>query len=552
MAADLRLPLVVAAAVALFGLALGAETQEEQFLHKDLEEAKAYLADSQASGNLIILTSVLAAAGATACLVLVSRQQWRVKATWAPVFFAAAWTMIVLVQSTFPQVLGILDSRQASLALAPATVHAPALPTVLLPVLATLLAAGLATGFTARRLLQEEAPPRWTLREARRRHVGVLALVLPFLAVTMGAHLRILLVLPATGEPGVGLQYILSPVAASAAMGLIITYLLRHWSLASASRNPRIVPVSREAWHVMARVEWFFFAALAAVALASTALPALDISLFSAGHVFGLSLRSHGQATLFLAIPLAVAWLTHQHIQRLLDRNEPRTAGTDSTRAMIGDIVATAGLAVAALAGGITALTLTDTLVPYLVAAAIAGAVALRHADPYWGLAPLLLAGLALWGIGNTVIADFNSNANPPLVMETEPGVLAVWRFLAVVAVGAGVARLALHVGRHEKAVAAIPSTVAVAAAAAFIPLLEFSFGAWVITSQVGDAIAIGNLVTAQDASVRFTMHGLALGLSTVGALGAARLLRPDWFGDKATAADAPRPADAGPAKSEH
>src|SRR5688572_11067786 len=116
---------ILLAGLALLGLGLGADSQREFVLESDLQ-AQGELAASGAAGNLIALTGLLVAIGATGCLVLLSRLPVSRRLLPAGAFAVASYAGILLGQTMWPSYVALPEQRYAQLATSLLAANLPA------------------------------------------------------------------------------------------------------------------------------------------------------------------------------------------------------------------------------------------------------------------------------------------------------------------------------------------------------------------------------------------------------------------------------------------
>src|SRR5688500_3048271 len=185
--------------LAVLGLALGAESQEEVFLEPDPAAQEADVSDG-AAGNLVILTATLAALGGAGAAVLLSRRRFLRRMGLGISLFGMLYLAVLLAQSAWPNYDANLDQRFAELSTGLAASNIAGVPSVLVPWMATMLAAIIGSIALLRRLLG--APPEATQagEEAPRAllvaQVAAVLIAVPFLLLAAWGNLRLLLALP--------------------------------------------------------------------------------------------------------------------------------------------------------------------------------------------------------------------------------------------------------------------------------------------------------------------------------------------------------------------
>jgi hypothetical protein len=520
MAASARIVLVVAGAlVALGGLALGAESQREVFLEPDLDAADL----GGAAGNLVLLTAVLVGVGAALAAATLSTAPLRRRIPLAAALVPAAYALAVVVQSAFPNNVGLVEARRAFIAWSLWPAQVDAVPSLFLPVLAIALGALLAVGWCLRALLVPSAAQD-TPEAALHRQAAATLLAGPFLAVAACGNLRLLLLLP--DEPGLGPYLVVLPLAALACLALLGLLAAKTWQLGRVVRNPRLAAYVQESWTALGRAESALLAALAALAVGASLLPAEDLGNALFGGSFAVTLRGHTQLLVLLAIPLLPAWLAHRPTTRLLERL-PARAGTLETGTHPSAIATlTAAGSMVVLAAATTAWA-EGALWAWLAAFVPAVAVASVRLQAGRAAPVLLGAGYLLWAVGNTIIADYDGDLITP---RDPPGFLALWRTAGAVVAAVAVARMAWASAAERRASLAMPMAVGLAACLAAVALVELPLTTWSVPRSGGSAIAVGSVLASLDAPVRIVLHLVAAGLSATAAVLAAMLLRPEWF----------------------
>lgn len=527
MEAPLKLTLVaLCGGLAVLGLAIGAESQHEVFLEPDLS-ALDQANQAEAAGNLVALTAALVAfAAAFAAAQLSRRRGWRRLAASTGVF-AAAYTAVFIAQTSWPNYNVQLESRHADLTNSLLASNVPAVPSLLLPVFALLLAALLVGGLALRRLLAP-GPAAESPRSFLVRQCGATLLAVPFLALAAFGSLRLLLRLP-DNRPGLSPYLAVLPGAALLCLALAGTAVAKCWRLGMYVRNGRLAGAVQESWQALGRAELALAGALALLAVLSTALPAADLSDLNLGRTFGVTLRGHMQLLVLLAVPLAPGLRLQRRVLAFLERAPAHSAtlesGTDPLA--LGTVAASgASLALAALATWLGGGALWAWLAALLPVAAFAFARLGGGAS-----APtVLLAAFALWAVGNTVVATYDGGDEAILQFRDAPGLLALWRTLGAAVGGTVAARLALLAGRRERVSVAGPAAVGAGASLAALVLMEMPLAAWLLNRGGGEAIAVGSLLASQDPPVRILLHSLAGLCGVAAALLLARVQRPEWF----------------------
>ncbi len=532
------------AVVALTGIALAAEAQLETFL-KPEEVTLGFDERAAVQGNLVALTGLLVAAALTAAAGIMARAPVRQRILPLATIFVSAYLLVLLLQTAMFNYQAIDVARQAVFGVSPVLFNGDAVPSVYIGPLALILAASMGILVSAARLLGAPSAPMLPA-QALRGHMAALALSVPFLAVLVWGSLQVMLALPEDDPQA--LPYMLAlPLSALAGLALLVMGGIKVWQLGHVVRDGPRGLAAHDAWIAIRRAEWAAMGVLAAVALGAGALAPLPNEALEAGRVFGLTARSHSQASLLILITLLPAFAMQTPVLRLLraddvleGRHQERSLGLVITYlAMVALGLAGAGLASWFVAGVLWAWVFA------LLPVTIFGLVALRPAD---GLMPAMLAACLLWAIGNTVTGSFQLVSDSGVDYDTAPGLLALWRASAVLLVAWAVARAARdRIGSMGRALA-WPVTAGIGAAVALIVFLELPFSAWIVYEHGAEYVGIGTVVASQDAPVRAVIHGLTGLAAFLAGLGVARLHRPEWFVRRTSALPAVRPAPDGQA----
>lgn len=576
MGAEMALRLVaflLAAALVVAGVALGAATQKEEFL-EPVKTGDPSGQAGNAAGNLVLLTAVVVAVGATAGALLLARRAApdgglrlaRTRRSWRervrPVRSVAdpeswrragrrlagpgAWrrhglpvacvlglllgmyVLVVLMQTQFILNHALVGSRQAVLSVNPILHNAEANGLVLLPAFALVAAALSAVGAAAPRVLGA----RRRLGSAaalHRRQVAAAALAAPMLAVACAGSVRMLVDLPPDAE--LAGYLVVLPLAAVASLGLLAVAGVKAWYSGAAAGNSHMAPVAAEAWRGANRAELALLGAFGVLAIFGSFLPERQLPSLILSLGTGATSRAMVQMLPLLALPLLPSLALHRCGQRLLDQAEP------AHRLHEGGTPPSGVLALVALGAALAGALVTVWSLPGLggalwvwLLAGLPMLLLLPYADRFHGAGPLLLLAATLWGIGNTVTAVYDGRATEELIHGTSPGILALWRLAAAVLLGLAGVRMAQVAAGPVRASVLWPLSVAVGFAFATILLLELPVTVWVQGSAEVDAVGVGSLVASQTGVVRFIMHSVSFAAAVLGALALARLRRPDWF----------------------
>lgn len=525
-----RVAYLAASAVAAVGIILGTEAQREAFT----PFSDVHLEQSSAAGAIVALTGlVVAVAAAAMAWALAPARRWRLvpwtatarRVLVALALAACAYVVVLVLQSAFPNYVvchqdaapGAVPCHSATLRVQLILHNEPANPALLAPVWSVLLAAMLGIAWCTRRLLgRTNIPP--TARATYEDQVAASALATPFLAVVGWGAYRLLLDVPSTPHRlALGLT-------CAAVAGLWVAQLLRLRALAHCVRDPRRAPATLESWHLLRRLELAAALLLIAVALAAALLPGAPADELVTPKTYQSTLRAHLGAQALLLVALIPGWRLGRPVDRLLRTlaAADRTTLTPPLRTGRRLWGATAACLVSAAAAGyVTTLYSAGPLWAWLVAFVPVGAVA---ATTRGRLAPaaLLLAGVAAWAAGNAVFGHFDGASTNFLVQESSGLQLGLLRVA-----GCLLAAIALARANGAARVASACAAASVVAAA----FLELPLGAWVDSSDVGNSIAVGSLLDAQDPAVRILAHVATVGLAVVAAWLVARRVRPDWSG---------------------
>jgi hypothetical protein len=509
---------LLGAALAALGTALGAASQHEGFLRGEIEDD---IAAGTSSGGVVVLTAFLVAVGIAAVFVGLSRSPLRARIAPAIVVVVVAWLTVVLWQLDFPNLTALHEFRRAEMVQSHIIHAASASPSTVTPLLCLAYGGLAATVWAARRVVAgPRARPGGPASAYARLTTATVAAV-PFLLVTAIGLVLVLLGIPAD-EPRAALATVLLPVAALAAIGLACVLLLRLWPLHAWTRDPRRADAVRDAWRILDRIQWGLVAALVATAALSAFLPARDTPETSLGRAFVMTLRSHGLSMALLLIPVAPAIA--------LARRIGKDAGEWTAHRAVAAHPSGAVMAVSAGAVLAAALAFTGSaLLPWLAGLGAAAIFALRRVAPSDAMPIAGLWAWTLWAVGDTISAVYDGNVFPPLQHATAPGLLALWRIAAAIVGATALSRALVEVSEEPRTIA-IPLAIAASVGAAIFALLEYPLAVWALRAGEADAIAVGSLVASQSEAVRAVMHAAAALLLVASAAVIARLLRPDWF----------------------
>ncbi|MHB1262313.1 MAG: hypothetical protein ACYC2H_11430 [Thermoplasmatota archaeon] len=512
--------------LAVLGLALGAESQEEVFLEPDPEEQEAALSQG-AAGNVVVLTAAITALAGAVAVALLSRRPWAARLRLTAGLFFGLYAVVFLGQSASPNYIVIPELLFAELYTSLSAPNFPGTPSVLVPVMALVLAAIAGSLTLARRMLgstSRDDTPRGLLLQ----QVSAVLLATPFLAIAAWGNLRLLLAIP-HDQPGLGPYLVVLPLLALACLALVGLGLAKAWRLGSFVQNGRLAGAVQESWQALSRAELAAAATLGVLAAIATVLSATDLPELTLRRTFGVTLRAHSQFLLLLAIPLLPSHLAQRRVQRALETAPLHRAtlesGTDplarSTVLVVASSTLLAALATWFIDGALWCWLLA--LLPVAVLAAL-------RLDSVASAAPVLLLSFVLWAVGNTVWASYNGTSASSLQFHDPPGLLALWRTLGAAVGALAAARLALRLGKGERGGTAMPLAIGAGASMATVALLEMPLTAWLITNGNQAAVAVGSVVASQEPAIRILLHSVAGLLGVMAAILVARLHRPDWF----------------------
>ncbi|MGB0653317.1 MAG: hypothetical protein ACPGQL_08975 [Thermoplasmatota archaeon] len=510
------------AALAVLGLALGAGSQDESFLHPDTR-----FEDIEAASNLVPLTAFLVGLGFAVAATSLSRRPVRERLLPFVGLLASVHLLAALVQTAFVNVDAVVERGFARLSVNPLVHNAEATPSVLLPLMVVFAGALLVAASSLRRLFAGPTDAAPTPADGLRQQVATTALAAPFLLVATLGTIR-LLTGPAGSDPDAALLLALGPLAVLACLGLLVVAVLKTWHLAQAVRNGRLIPVTREAWTGLGRVEGAAAGLLGVVAAASTLLPIALPNDLLLGRTFLISIRGHGQLLLLALVPLVPVWRLHARVLAGLEQQDaPATLAIGGLPPQVAGLIA--ALSVALVTAALSTFLVGSALLPWILVLAPCTLLALLQRQTAPAAILALLLALTLWGLGNSVVATFDADEGS-LAHDTPPGLLALARLAALVPAAWAVALFLRAVAAHPPQRRAIPLTVLGSLCAAAIALVELPLSAWVITNEVREFVGAGSLIASQDRAVAVTLHAASHVAALVVALCTAALHRPEWF----------------------
>ncbi|HEX2065590.1 MAG TPA: hypothetical protein VHI93_02145, partial [Candidatus Thermoplasmatota archaeon] len=467
------------AALALCGLALGAQLQSEGFLPPDLA-TQAAVNQAGAAGNPIFLTGAVAAAGvalAAAALAaplsmrrLPRLRAWGERAGLLVAVAVAAYVLANFVQAAFPTVALLETQGQRSGTFVNNLLAADraAVPSALLPVFGALLGGVLVLLWALKRLAAPPDDAPWDDPPAPdpvlllHRQLALLLLSTPAMALAAWGALRLVAATPAGrgGDP----YRILLPLVALVLLGLLAAGATKAWQAVRYLRQPRAAPLCEEAWTGAGRAEAALAGALALLCLSASLFKPLAQPLLQTGQTFGSDLPRHVQSLLLALLPLAGALRLQREGQRLFAG--PPLHAPAPPLPHVAAPFALAGLSFAA-AGAAT-----------------------------------LLAGWAAWCMGNTLAATYDPRDAALLQFDGSPGVLALWRVLGAALAGLAAARLAHAAGSAQGAKVVWPLAAGTGLCVVAVALLELPLAIWTESSPHGQLVKVGSTVAAQEPAV--------------------------------------------------
>jgi hypothetical protein len=535
------LTLAGCALLATAGLGLGAARQHEASFHPDTF-SQLQAGQREASGNSILLTGLLAAGGATAAGLALSRQPPRAKALGGLALFVGGYVLVNLAQTAWPNLTAIESqgTRIGYLSVNLVAFHGPGVASVFLPIFAGIAGSVMLAGWGVRRLLASPTPgPRLPMTSGQllRAQLAASALAVPFLAIAFWGLVRLLL----AGQHGVAL--VLLPVAALACLALAGIAVWKAWHLGQVARDARLAIVAEESWLGLGRAEAGLAAGLILLAALGSLMPPTESALLEPGLTFSTTLRGHILFLASLLVPLAPSLLLQGPAMEALRRKPPAEPGSApmfwTGAAAIAATFAAAGIATW-LPGG--------ALWPWLAATLAASLAAYPLLPRIPAGSVLATAAFALWAAGNSYTATFRSDLGTQLQYGSPaPGALALLRLAAAALAGLAIARIlrGMAAGRPSFT---IPLAVGGGVCAAGAALLVLPLDIWPVSSFRGAAVAQGTLLASQDAAVQAAMHALTFVLLCGWLLAVAAAVRPEWF--RRHRRGQPAPAGAMPART--
>lgn len=514
--------------VGLLAVALAAEHQEETFLKpSELESGFEDRKSEQVSGALVFLTGIPVALATALAASLLSPRHWYHRIAPAAAIFGSTYILVLLVQSAMFNYTAIDVSRSASFSISLLVANESASPSLYIGPLALLFGAAIGFREAGRALFappEAGAPPP---EQNLLRFLGAVLLAAPFLIVLAIGSIRVVAGLPET-ETGSIAYFIALPLAALAAVGLLVTAGVKAYHLGAYARNRHLGDVAIEAWDATRRAEWVLVGVLSGLAVLASILEPVQADVLQAGRVFGITAQSHMQFQLLIVLALLPSFMLHQPTVRAIDTHSTHEGSLSlgMHRHVMGVFIA---LGVALVGTTVLTFATDGSLWPWMAATVPLAGFALVALRPRDGLLPGMLGAFVLWAIGNTVTGSFQLTTDAQLRFHTHPGVLSLFRALAVLLAAWAVARAARERTQDMQRTLAWPLTVGLGACVALLLFLEFPFTAWIVRDG-GEYVGIGTFVASQDQAVRVVMHTVS-GLCALGiAMGTARLHRPDWF----------------------
>jgi hypothetical protein len=531
------------AAVALAGIALGAEFQEEGFLPPDTEEQNRINqgtapVDPVPLTGLLVGLGVAGVGGALAHRRITSgrpAERGRALLERAGTLAAlglAAYLLANLVQTAFPTV-SLIDTptlRRGSFAINLLASNSPAIPSALTPVFGAVLATLLVVLWALKRLAVPPPQDPWGEPGPQdgvgllHDQVGTLLLATPFLGLSLWGCLRLVVETP---DGPVGDPYrIVLPLVALALLGLLATASLKAYQVARYLREPRTAPLCEEAWGGLGRTEAWLVGFLLLLAASASLFRPVSAPLLETGGTFGSDLRRHLQLLLLVLVPLAPGIRLHRAGLRLFSGPPGPAAGPSRTW-----VVACLGAVGASLlAAGAATLAIQGPLAGWLLASLPVAMAGVRLRSVRLGSALLLVTAWSAWGLGNSMVARYDPTDAGLIQFQGSPGALALWRLLGAILAGLAAARLARSAGRSEGARVAWPLAGTTGLCIVAIAFLELPLSIWTDSSSHGQVVALGSSLASQDPPVQAVLHAVALAAGVAAALMVARLCRPEWF----------------------
>jgi hypothetical protein len=559
-------PLLLGVAVAMAGIGLGAQLQNENALPPDWE-SQAASNRRAAAGDVIILTGLLVAGGAALCAW--SLRHPRAASVGRSVAAVAGGVYILdnLLQTAWPFYVSLPSEaiRQATLNTNLLASNHAALPSALVPVFSLWVAGALLAFWGVRRLLHPAARHALATRLS-----GTTLLAAPGLLLAGFGCLRLMTALPAVPE-AVAYRVLLA-LTAMGYLGLLVAAVAKRWQLRRAAHDPRLAPLSLDAWEGIGRAEAGIAALVVLAAVAGAVLPKIPPTgsggdaavegvseLLKTGSFGTQLLHIHILLLLLALLPLLPLVAVHREGRRALDPDGPpasRTLEAPGTRGpapLLHDpaprdaIWWEAGaLAVAAAGAAVGTWALVGALWGWVAAAVPALVASARAASGVREAQATLLAALAAWGIGNSLAAQYSPATSGLVRFGTDPTTLELWKLAGAILLGWCAWRLVRRASGSARARVAIPAAALAATAAIVVCLLELPLSIW--TNPINDvgtvrrvSVFVGTAVARLDGSARIAVHLFCTLLAMGAAVATARLLRPEWF--RRGPAPAPAPA---------
>ncbi len=532
MRGRLGIPLtLLAGALIVLGIGWGAGTQKETFLGNQLDD------DPALGSELVIVTGFLAGIGIGLLIGVMGNESGIRRITGGIVGGLAAWLLVFLLQASWPNYTVLPESGFATIHQSNLMLESISATTVLLPVICLIIFLLLGIGWAinhAKCLPKDED----NLELIHRDQLGVVALALPILALTAVGMIGVMLQIPGD-MTGMGLVVFLHPVAAAGCMMLAVTVGLRAWHIGRLRRDAGLTWPTIESWRILDRIDIAGIAVLAFTAVFSTFLPKEAIQATSAGSTLVFTLRSHGQAVLFLAAVLVPLHFVHRRIGDRLplarhDLQLQSRAGILTTAWLL--ILVGAGILAAAGVAFGTGRSLLPWVLALLPAALVAGIVA----RPRSSVPIRVIAAWSMWAIGNTIRAVYDASTFPDLTLAIHPGVSALWRMMAAILLGWVCFDVARDAARERRKAVVVPLALVVAFGTSVLLLLYLPLNVWAEATLPANKVAVGSLLKTQANGVQVVMHMLAAACGLGATTAMARLLRPEWFQRKGRAVSAP------------
>lgn len=556
-------PLLVGAALAMGGLALGSQLQYENALPADVRSAQV-TGDRPATGDVIAVTGLVAALGITIFAGALSADQdgqhsrggWRRRMGARAAIFVGGYLTVNLLQTMWPYVVRVEvgSSSQAALYLNLFASNTGALPSVLVPIFALAVGGLLLLFWGVRNVHGRPAPADLGWGALLRRQTGTLLLAAPFLALSAWSALRLMVALPPVlgSTPYRGLL----SLTGLAFFGLLAASTAKAARLKRATQDRGRAPLDLDAWEGLGRVEMGLVALLLVLVLVGFAIPSFPPSvpdcakvhcalndpairygddlraigdMLQSGRTFGTrEIHIHMALLLAALVPMAPLAAVHRQVRRATQES----SGTRyAVPAMWWPALGSA-LAACVLFGGLLTWFGPGSLWAWVGALVPCAAAARWTTGPVREVQVTLLAAWAAWGIGNSISARYDAAG---LQFQSNMSVLEVWRVLGAVIAAYAVARAVHSFAGRVKPSTAMPLVGGVAVAVLAVLLLECPLDVWGDTLEdLGTAhppsVYTGTQVASAGVAAGWAIHAVSFAFALAAAVMVARLVRPEWF----------------------